>query len=127
MQMPMPRMGEPSPVDWEQYEQAKADQRQTVPDLSPHQSSGAYHGSAAGRWPDCAGCYDPMFTDTGSELCARCLGWPMCTACSVRVAPGKPCSSCFVVPVQTQFEVCEVHEEEFVPGTTCFQCSVPRP
>lgn len=126
MQMPMPRTEESGPVDWERYEQTKA-QRQTVPDRSPHQSSGSFHGYAAERWADCAGCYDPMFTPTGSELCARCLGWPMCTACSVRVAPGAPCDSCFVVPLQTELEVCEVHGESFVPGTSCFQCTVPRP
>ncbi|MFG2408720.1 helix-turn-helix domain-containing protein [Streptomyces brevispora] len=127
MQMPMPRMEEPGPVVWEQYEQTKVHQRQTVPDRSPHQSSGSHHGYAAERWKDCAECYDPIFTYTGSEVCAKCLSWPVCKTCSVRVAPEAACDFCHVVPVQTKFEVCEVHGEQFVPGTVCFQCSVPRP
>ncbi|MFB8120616.1 helix-turn-helix domain-containing protein [Streptomyces sp. NPDC056465] len=125
VQMPTPRGGGNGTADWEQYEQSKAQQFPAVPDREPHLASGAFHGSAAARWENCADCDLPIFTPTATDICAKCLGWPLCEDCNRRVAPGEPCSRCFKVPSQIQFEVCEQHGDRFIKGTGCYQCSVP--
>ncbi|MET8717447.1 helix-turn-helix domain-containing protein [Streptomyces sp. NPDC004735] len=125
MQMPTPRAPGSGTGSWQEYEQSKDLRYQTVPDRDPHLLSGAFHGSSATRWDDCSSCDMPIFTPTSTDICAQCLGWPVCGECNRRVAPGEACTSCFKVPPQLQFDVCDEHGDRFVMGTACYQCSAP--
>ncbi|MGW6562749.1 hypothetical protein [Streptomyces hydrogenans] len=103
-----------------------------APSAGPSEARSVAQEKARRVMAECTQCGRPP--EAGTDLCAQCAGWPLCSSCLIyRTADGAPCRHCVSAPAIEAVAQCTGHDGagcgtpllEIGPlGPLCGRCEV---